>query len=143
MSPMLPTLCVTICTTVRKFFDISIVFELLIYSKKKNIISFSRIKTIHVFNMYSTISQSIIITILIGFNIALTNVDARLKRCINVVPKLCNVVFTLFQCPALTLYQRCATLKIRGRMLFHFQRRINVISTLIHNVETTLKCRLR
>ena len=73
--------------------------------------------------MYSTISQSTIITSPIGFNIALTNVDARLKQhCINVVPKLCNVVFTLFQCRALTLYQRCATLKIRGRMLFHFQR---------------------
>ena len=44
----------------------------------------------------------------------------------------------LFQRRALTLYQRCATLKIRRRILFHFQRRINVISTLIHNVETKL-----
>ena len=38
-------------------------------------------------------------------------------------------------------YWRCinvATLKIRRRILFHFQRQINVISTLIHNVETTL-----
>ena len=79
-----------------------------------------------------TITQSSIITSPIGFNIGLTNVDARLKqRCINVVP-------TLFQRWALTLYQRCATLKIRRRILFHFQRRINVISTLIHNVETTL-----
>ena len=100
----------------------------------------------HVFNMYSTISQSTIITSPIGFNIGLTNVDARLKqRCINVVPTLCNVVSTLcnvvstlFQRRALTLYQRCATLKIRRRILFHFQRRINVILTLIHNVETTL-----
>ena len=96
--------------------------------------------------MYSTISQSTIITSPIGFNIALTNVDARLKqRCINVVPTLCNVVSTfcnvfstLFQRYALTLYQRCAMLKIRRRILFYFQRRINVISTLIHNVETTL-----
>ena len=96
--------------------------------------------------MYSTISQSTIITSPIGFNIGLTNVDARLKqRCINVVPTLCNVVLTLcnvystlFQRRALTLYQRCATLKIRRRILFHFQRRINVILTLIHNVETTL-----
>ena len=48
------------------------------------------------------------------------------------------VVSTLFQGWALTLYQRCVTLKIRRRILFHFQRRINVISTLIHNVETTL-----
>ena len=93
-----------------------------------------------------TITQSTIITNPIGFNIGLTNVDARLKqRCINVVPTLCNVVLTLcnvvltlFQRRTLTLYQRCATLKIRRRILFHFQRRINVISTLIHNVETTL-----
>ena len=82
--------------------------------------------------MYSTILQSTIITRPTGFNIALTNVNARLKqRCINVVS-------TLFQRRALTLYQRCATLKIRRRILFHFQRRINVISTLIQNVETTL-----
>ena len=80
--------------------------------------------------MYSTILQPTIITSPLELNIALTNVDARLKqRCINVVP-------TLFQRRALTLYQRCATLKIRRRILFHFQRRINVISTLIHNVET-------
>ena len=37
----------------------------------------------------------------------------------------------------MTLHQYCATLKTRGRILFHFHRRINVISTLIHNVETT------
>ena len=87
--------------------------------------------------MYSTILQPTIITSPLELNIALTNVDARLKqRCINVVPTLCNVVSTLFQRRALTLYQRCATLKIRRRILFHFQRRINVISTLIHNVET-------
>ena len=96
--------------------------------------------------MYSTISQSTIITSPIGFNIALTNVDARLKqRCINVVPTLCNVVLTLcnvvstlFQRQAVTLHQGCATFKIRHRILFNFQRRINVISTVIHNVETTL-----
>ena len=53
-----------------------------------------------------TVTQSTIITSRIGFNVGLTNVDARLKqRCINVVP-------TLFQRRALTLYQRCATLKI-------------------------------
>ena len=64
--------------------------------------------------MYSTISQSTIVTTPIGFNIALTNVNARLKqRCINVVPTLsnvvsmlCNVVLALFQRRALTLYQR-------------------------------------
>ena len=93
-----------------------------------------------------TITQSSIITSPIGFNIGLTNVDARLKeRCINVVPTLCNVfstfcnfVSTLFQRRALTLYQGCATLKIRRRILFDFRRRINVVLTLIHNVETTL-----
>ena len=86
-----------------------------------------------------TITQSTIITSPIGFNKGLTNGDARLKQhCINVVPSLRNVVSTLFQRRALTWYQRCATLKIWRRILFHFQRRINVISTLIHNVETTL-----
>ena len=97
-----------------------------------------------------TISQSTIITSPIGFNIGLTNVNTRLKqRCINVVPtlcnvvsKLCNVASTLFERRALTLYQHCATLKIRRRILFHFQRRFNVISTLVHNVDPTLKCRL-
>ena len=79
-----------------------------------------------------TITQSTIITSPIGFNIGLTNVDTRLKQ-------LCiNVVSTLFQRRALTLYQRCATLKIRRRILFHFQRRINVITTFIHNIKTTL-----
>ena len=68
------------------------------------------------------ITQPTIITSSIGFNIGLTNVDTRLKqRCINAVS-------TLFQRRALTLYQRCATLKIRRQILFYFQRRINVIS---------------
>ena len=58
-----------------------------------------------------TITQSTIITSPTGFNIGLTNVDARLKqRCINVVS-------TLFQRWALTLYQRSATLKIRRWIL--------------------------
>ena len=86
-----------------------------------------------------TITQSTIINSPIGFNVGLTDVDARLKqRCIKVVPTLRNVVSTLFQRRALTLYQLCATLNIRRQILFHFQRRINVISTLIHNFETTL-----
>ena len=131
-------LCITILTTVRKIFDISLIVELLIYNKKCFFIQENK--------NYSSICKSVIIASPIGFNITLTNVDARLKqRCINVVPTLCNVVsmlcnvdLTLFQRRALTLYQRCATLKIRRRILLHFQRRINVISTLIHNVETTL-----
>ena len=81
-----------------------------------------------------TITQSTVITSPIGFNIGLTNIDARLKqRCITVVPTLCNVVLTLcnvvstlFQRRTLMFYQRCATLKIRRRIWFHFQRRINV-----------------
>ena len=137
-SPLLPQLCIRICTTVRKNFDISLVVELLIYSKKCFLIQQNK--------NYSSICKSIIITSPIGFNIALTNVDARLKqRCIKVVPTLCrvfstlcNVVSTLFQRRAPTLHQRCVTLKIRRRILLHFQRRINVISILIHNVETTL-----
>ena len=145
MSPLLPAWYITICTTVRKIFYISLVVKLLIYSKK-NVFSFSRIKTIHVFNMHSTISQCTIVRSLIGFNIALTNVEARLKqRCINVLPTLYNIVSTLwnfvlklFQRRALTFYQLCTTFKTRCRILFHFQRRINVISTLIHTVETTL-----
>ena len=36
------------------------------------------------------------------------------------------------------LHWPCATLKIRFWISFHFQRRINVISTALHNVETTL-----
>ena len=124
MSPLLPQLCITICSTVRTIFDISLVVELLIYSKKCFLIQQNK--------NYSSICKSIIITSPIGFNIALTNVDTRLKqRCINVVS-------TLFQRRALTLYQRCTTLKIRRRILFHFQCRIKVISTLIHNAETTL-----
>ena len=138
MPLLLPPLCITICTTVRKIVDISLVAELLPYSKKCFLIQQNK--------DYSSICKSIIINCPIGFNIALTNVDARLKqRCIKVVPTLCNVFSTLcnvvsmlFQRRALTLHQRCVTLKIRRRILLHFQRRINVISMLIHNVETTL-----
>ena len=62
------------------------------------------------------------------------------QRWYNVVSTLYKVFLTLFQHRVLTLYQRCTTLKIRRRNLFHFQRRINVISMLIHNVEPTSKC---
>ena len=48
----------------------------------------------------------------------------------------------LFQCWTPTLYQCYATFKIRLRILFHFQRQINVISTVIHNVETRMILRL-
>ena len=120
MSPLLSLLCITICTTVRKILDISLVAELLIYSKKYLLIQQNK--------NYSSICKSIIITNPIGFNIALTTVSARLKqRCINAVPlfwnvvsTLHNVVSTLFQRRTLTFYQRCATLNIRLRILLHF-----------------------
>ena len=66
-----------------------------------------------------------------------------MKQCwYNVVSTLCNIFSTLFRRRVLTLYQLCATLKNPRRILFQFQRRINVISTLIHNVEIdpALKC---
>ena len=50
----------------------------------------------------------------------------------NVVRTLCNVVSTLFQRRALTLYQNW-----KRRILFRFQRRINVISTLF---DPSLNC---
>ena len=71
-----------------------------------------------------------IITSPVGFDIVLTNVEATLKQRWH--------DSTLTQLWALILYQRCAMLKIRRRVLFHFQRWINVISTLAHNVETML-----
>ena len=47
MSPLLPPLRITICTIVRKVFDILLVVELLIDSKI--VFSFSRIKPNHLF----------------------------------------------------------------------------------------------
>ena len=49
-----------------------------------------------------------------------------------------SVASTLFQPRGPNLYQCCTTLKNQRRILFRSQRRINVISTLIHNIETTL-----
>ena len=106
------------------FFDILLIVSLLVVKKYivKNIFSFRRIKTIHLF------TKPIIITSPIGFNIALNNINATLKqRWYNVASRLCNavstlrnVVLTLFQRLALTLYRHCARLKIRRRILFHF-----------------------
>ena len=106
---------------------------------------------------WSFLLKSILFSCQIGFDIALTDVEATLKqRWDNVISSLkqrwndvvqlwktvastlCNVDSTLFQRSAPTLYQCCATMKIRFRILFHFQRRINLTSTVIHNVETTL-----
>ena len=63
---------------------------------------------------------------------AFTNVEATLKQ------RQDEVVSTLFERRTNTLYQRSVTLKIRRHILFHFQRWINVILTLIHSVETAL-----
>ena len=60
------------------------------------------------------------------------------QRWKTVALTLCNVDLTLIQRWTPALYWGCATLKIRLPILFHFQRRIKVISTVIHNVETTL-----
>ena len=88
LSPWLSSLCITICTTVRKSFDILLVVEFLIYSKKYFLIQKNK--------NYSSICNSIIITSPTGFNIALTKVDARLKqRSIIVVPTFSYVVSTL------------------------------------------------
>ena len=127
MSPLLLPLCITICTTVRKVLDILLVIELLIYSKKYFLIQGN--KNNH--HQPDWIQYSFLAIQLYSFNLA--DVEAY-----NFVSTFCNVVSKLFQRRALTLYQRCATLKIRCRILFHFQCRINIISTLIHNVETTL-----
>ena len=61
-----------------------------------------------------------------SFNLA--DVEATLQQ------RRYNVVST----SSTNVVQRCATLKIWRRILFHFQRQINVISMLTHNVETTL-----
>ena len=87
---------------------------------------------------YSSICKSII-TSSIGFNLALTNLDARLKqRCINVLLTLSNVVWnlcnvsTLFQRRAQTLHQRCECWKSDVGFCFI------CFIVLIHNVETML-----
>ena len=104
MSTLLPPLYITICTTVRKTFDILLVAELIIYSIKYFLIWQNK--------NYSSIYKCIIITSPIGFDITLTKVDATFKQCwYNVVSKLsnfvsmlCNVFLTLFRRQTLTLY---------------------------------------
>ena len=101
--------------------------------------------------------KSILFTSQIGFDIALTDVEATLKQhwdngmsmlkqrwnnilqCWETVAlTLCNVDLTFFQGWTPPMYQFCATWKIRFRILFRFQRWISVIWTVIYNVETTL-----
>ena len=45
---------------------------------------------------------------------------------------------TLFQRGTPTLKQHCQRLKIRRRIIFHFQHQINVISTLLYKAEATM-----
>ena len=59
-----------------------------------------------------------------------------------VVSTLYYVDSTLFQRGTPTIYRRGTKLEIQYQILFYFQRLINVISKLIHNVETTLIRRL-
>ena len=74
-------------------------------------------------------SEPVLITSPTGFDIAFTIVEAKLEQSWD------KVVSTLFQRRTATLYQCCATLKIRRRILFHFQRR------LFQRWSTTLKQR--
>ena len=98
--------------------------------------------------MYSTISQSTIITSPIGFNIGLTNVNARLKqRCINVVPTLCNVISTLcnvVSTPGTDVVSTLCNVENATSDFVSFstsdQRYFNVDPQRLNNVDPTLKC---
>ena len=112
------------------YFISILIVELLIYSKKCLLIYQNK--------NYSSICKSII-TSSIGFNLALTNLDARLKHCcINVLLTLSNVVWTLcnvstlFQRRALTLHDCCECWKSDIGFCFI------CFIVLIHNVETML-----
>ena len=90
MSSLLLPLCIRIYTTVRDIFSILLVVELFIYSKKYFLIYRNK--------NHSSVCKSVIITSPIRFNIALTNIDARLKQhCINVVPTLLRRCVMLFR----------------------------------------------
>ena len=92
---------------------------------------FSRVK-----HSKSSNYKSVLITSRTVFDTVFTNAVAMLKQLRD---KVASTLFsTLFERRTPTLYQPSVTLKIRRRILFHFQRRINVISMLIHNVETML-----
>ena len=93
MSPLLLSLCITICTTVRKKLDILSVVELLIYSKTHFLIQQNE--------NYPSIYKSITITSLTGFNTALqqysfiASVQLTSKlRCNNVAQRCFDVVST-------------------------------------------------
>ena len=56
------------------------------------------------------------------------------KRCFDVAQGWFNFVLTLYT----DIVPMSWTLKVRFRVLLHFQRRINIIWTVIYNVELTL-----
>ena len=74
---------------------------------------FSRIKLTYLFtNRYLSLARLVLIQLLLMLRPSWNKVD--------------KAVSTLSQRRTLTLYRSCATLKIQYRILFHFQRRINV-----------------
>ena len=110
MSPLLLPLCITICTTVNFFLDILLVVDLLIYSKKYFLIQQNK--------SYLSIYKCIIITSLIGFNIALQ--QNSFIASIQLTSKL-RCIFAVK-----TLYQRCVALFRRCFNVGH-RRCINVV----------------
>ena len=95
-------------------------------------------KTINVFNMYWTISQSTIITSPTGFNIALTNVDARLKqRCIKLLQRCVTLFWGCFNVG----HWRCINVVQRWKSDDWFYFIFNFGSTLFQRWSTALKKR--
>ena len=57
------------------------------------------------------------------------------QRCFDVASTLCHIVLAI---SGTDIVSTLWNVKNRRRFMFHFQRRINVISTLIHSIERTL-----
>ena len=120
----------TSCFCVHHHFHRYIQYELLLENYYKSLMVYQQlncqyiVKNIQQNKTQLSVYKSVLITNPTGFGIAFTNVEATVKQCRD------NVMSTLFQRRTATLYQRCATLKIRRRVLLHLQRQINVISTL-------------
>ena len=93
---------------------------------------FSRVKLTYLFtNRFLSLDR------LVFIQLSLMLRPSRNKNEIKLYQRYFNVISTLFQ-HRTPMYQRSTMLKIQRRILFHFQRRINFISTLLHNVETAL-----
>ena len=140
------------CSIYRKYTNVFTFFREGLKFWNYNILSFSVRGILRTFSnildgafCWKSFCKFILFSSQIGFDIALTDIEATLKQRWNgvvqrwktVSSKLCKGDLTLLQCWTSMLYQFCATLKIWLRILFHFQRRVNVISMVIHNVETT------